>query len=82
MSIPSLIYFASNKLLIVFAGNELSIGLILLPVSVLHGALFTINCRIYGAEPGQDADAAGKVYVWETTGIGLIRDIDGRFYVG
>jgi spermidine synthase len=42
--------------------------LILLPVSVLHGALFTISCRIYGAVPGQDADAAGKVYVWETAG--------------
>ena len=42
--------------------------LILLPVSVLHGALFTYSCRIYATFSGQDASSAGKVYVYETVG--------------
>ena len=46
----------------------LSAFLILLPVSMLHGALFTISCRIYGACTSNDPAAAGKVYVYETVG--------------
>jgi len=42
--------------------------LILLPVSVLHGALFTLSCRIYAACSGQEKTAAGRVYVYETVG--------------
>jgi spermidine synthase len=42
--------------------------LILLPVSMLHGALFTFSCRIYALYSEQDAAAAGKVYVIETLG--------------
>ena len=42
--------------------------LILLPVSMLHGALFTISCRIYGGCVPHDSAAAGKVYVYETLG--------------
>jgi spermidine synthase len=42
--------------------------LILLPVSVLHGALFTFSCRIYAIFSGQEAAAAGRVYVYETIG--------------
>lgn len=41
---------------------------ILLPVSILHGALFTLSCRIYSIFSGQDAAAAGWVYVYETAG--------------
>lgn len=42
--------------------------LILLPVSILHGALFTLSCRIYSMFFGQDASSAGRVYVYETVG--------------
>nr|MBC7245070.1 fused MFS/spermidine synthase [Chloroflexota bacterium] len=42
--------------------------LILLPVSMLHGALFTFSCRIYSIFSGQDAPSAGRVYVYETVG--------------
>lgn len=46
--------------------------LILLPVSVLHGALFTWGCRIYAdcatAAGPDDASPAGRVYVYETVG--------------
>jgi spermidine synthase len=42
--------------------------LILLPVSILHGALFTFCCRIYAIFSGQDTAAAGWVYVYETAG--------------
>ncbi|MGM0402000.1 MAG: spermidine synthase, partial [Chloroflexota bacterium] len=42
--------------------------LILLPVSVLHGALFTFSCQIYALFSSQDASAAGRVYVYETVG--------------
>jgi spermidine synthase len=42
--------------------------LILLPVSVLHGALFTYGCRIYALAAGQEETSAGRVYVFETLG--------------
>lgn len=42
--------------------------LILLPVSVLHGALFTLSCRTYAVFSGEDRSAAGRVYVYETVG--------------
>ncbi len=42
--------------------------LILLPVSVLHGALFTFGCRIYAGVSGREAAAVGKVYIFETVG--------------
>jgi len=42
--------------------------LILLPVSILHGALFTFGCRIYSMFSGRDASSAGRVYVYETVG--------------
>lgn len=42
--------------------------LILLPVSMLHGALFTCSCRIYTLVSGQEASIAGRVYVYETVG--------------
>ena len=42
--------------------------LILLPVSMLHGALFTFSCRIYSDISSQDATSIGRVYVYETVG--------------
>jgi spermidine synthase len=42
--------------------------IILLPVSVLHGALFTFSCRIFSMFSAQDASSTGKVYVYETIG--------------
>lgn len=42
--------------------------LILLPVSILHGALFTFSCRIYSILSGRETSAAGTVYVYETVG--------------
>lgn len=42
--------------------------LILLPVSLLHGALFTFSCRIYSDFAGQEESSAGRVYVYETVG--------------
>jgi len=42
--------------------------LILLPVGILHGALFTFSCRIYSMFSGQNASSAGRVYAYETVG--------------
>jgi spermidine synthase len=42
--------------------------LILLPVSILHGALFTFSCYIYAKSSAQDASSAGRVYAYETVG--------------
>jgi len=43
--------------------------LILLPVSVLHGALFTFSCHIYSMFSDQDESSAGRVYAYETAGM-------------
>jgi len=42
--------------------------LILLPVSILHGALFTFCCHIYSMFSTQDGSSAGRVYAYETVG--------------
>ncbi|MEJ5197647.1 MAG: spermine synthase [Anaerolineae bacterium] len=42
--------------------------LILLPISLLHGALFTFSCEIYATCARRDASVAGTVYAWETVG--------------
>jgi len=42
--------------------------LILLPVSVPHGALFTFCCKIYAMFSGEGASSAGRVYAYETVG--------------
>ncbi|MFC1816601.1 spermidine synthase, partial [Thermodesulfobacteriota bacterium] len=42
--------------------------LILLPVSIFHGALFTFSCRIYSMFSGQNASSVGRVYVYEAVG--------------
>ncbi|MDI6402027.1 fused MFS/spermidine synthase [Balneolaceae bacterium ANBcel3] len=42
--------------------------LILMPVSILHGALFTFSCRIYASFTEKNHSAAARVYVLETIG--------------
>ena len=42
--------------------------LILLPVSVTHGALFTYGCKICSLYTAEDATIIGKVYIYETLG--------------
>lgn len=42
--------------------------LILLPVSISHGALFPLSCQIYSLFFAKDASSVGKVYVYETVG--------------
>ena len=42
--------------------------LILLPVTISHGALFTFGCKIYSQYAQEEASSIGKVYVLETIG--------------
>lgn len=42
--------------------------LVLVPVSILHGALFTWGCRIWATFSNRGAASVGTVYVWETVG--------------
>ena len=42
--------------------------MILLPVSLLHGALFACSCRITALVSRQETSTAGQVYVYETVG--------------
>jgi len=42
--------------------------LILLPVSLSHGALFTYGCRLLSESVGEDSSSIGRVYVFETIG--------------
>ena len=51
-----------------FAPIFYSSFLILLPVSLPHGALFTYGAKLYGQFMGEDASSVGKVYVLETIG--------------
>jgi len=51
-----------------FAPIFYSSFLILLPMTISHGALFTYGCKIYSQHLRQDASSIGKVYVLETIG--------------
>ena len=42
--------------------------LVLLPVSLSHGALFTYGCKLYSQYSQETASSVGKVYVLETIG--------------
>lgn len=42
--------------------------LVLLPVSTLHGALFTLGCQAYASFSNEDSSSAGRVYFYETVG--------------
>ncbi|UCB44492.1 MAG: spermine synthase [Spirochaetota bacterium] len=42
--------------------------LILLPVSITHGALFTSGCKVFAEWSGREEKATGKVYIYEILG--------------
>jgi spermidine synthase len=42
--------------------------LILMPVSTLHGALYTFSCRLHSMASAQNGSSAGRVYAYETVG--------------
>lgn len=77
LSLPSAVFLTRllKSILGVSIGESIGLApmlyssfLILLPVSILHGALFTFSCRIYSMFSAPDAALAGKVYVYETVG--------------
>lgn len=81
LSLPIAIYLTRilKELIGVAVGEGLGIVpvlyssfLILLPVSISHGALFTFSCKIYSSHPwtgGEEgATSIGKVYIYETLG--------------
>jgi spermidine synthase len=77
LALPFAIYLSRvfKNLLPVIPGEGLgfipifySSFLILLPVSIPHGALFTYGCKIYSKTFQGDASSVGKVYVLETIG--------------
>lgn len=41
---------------------------VLMPVSMLHGALFTFSCRMVALCSGREDSSAGRVYAYETVG--------------
>jgi spermidine synthase len=52
-----------------FVPMFISSFLILAPVSILHGTLFTFSCHIYAGYTNQDESSAGRVYAYETVGM-------------
>jgi len=77
LALPFAIYLSRifKNLLLVTPGEGLgftpifySSFLILLLVSIPHGALFTYGCKIYAQNIREDASSIGKVYVFETIG--------------
>jgi spermidine synthase len=77
LALPFAIYLSRifKNLLLMTPGEGLgfvpifySSFLILLPVSIPHGALFTYGCKIYAQNIREDASSVGKVYVLETIG--------------
>jgi spermidine synthase len=77
LALPFAIYLSRifKNLLLVTPGEGLgfipifySSFLILLPVSIPHGALFTYGCKIYAQNIREEAASVGKVYVFETIG--------------
>lgn len=77
VSLPLSIYFARTlkSLIGMTAGEGLSFiqifwssFLVLMLVSVSHGALFTFGCKIYSSYFKNDAISIGRVYIYETMG--------------
>ncbi len=77
LSLPASIYLAREikNILGVSIGEGMgflpiiySSFFVLLPASVLHGALFTFSCRIFSVYSGRDASSVGKIYVYEVAG--------------
>lgn len=42
--------------------------IVALPVSVIHGALFTLACEAYSSARDDSGNAPGAIYIWETCG--------------
>ncbi|MGC8811220.1 MAG: fused MFS/spermidine synthase, partial [bacterium] len=77
LSFPLAIYLCRiiKSLLLVTPGEAIGFApifyssfLILLPVAILHGALFTYGCKLYSQYTEEKASSIGKVYVLETLG--------------
>ncbi len=77
ISLPVAIYLSrlSKNIIISIHGEYMgflpilySSFLILLPVAIPHGALFTYGCKLYAQFLSEDASSIGKVYVMETIG--------------
>ena len=51
-----------------FASIFYSSFLILLPVAIFQGTLFTYGCKLYSQYIRKDASSVGKVYIFETIG--------------
>lgn len=49
----------------------LSSLIVLFPVAVSHGALFTYGCKLYGEAFKEHPASVGRVYILETAGLGL-----------
>jgi len=75
--LPASIYIV--RIFKVLAGipSEMGIGIILIfvssflmmmPTGLLHGALFTLSCSVYGKLTTEDPSAIGKVYFYEMCG--------------
>jgi spermidine synthase len=74
---PLALYFSRifKTILLATPGEALGLGpifyssfLILLPVAIPHGALFTYGSKLYAQSYGEEAVSIGKVYVLETIG--------------
>ncbi len=76
-ALPAMVYI--TRILRIMLGLSIGEGIgilpilyssffILLPISVLHGALFTFGCKVYSAYSKPDASSVGRAYVYETLG--------------
>jgi spermidine synthase len=77
LAFPLAIYLARvfKNLILTTPGEGLGFGpifyssfLVLLPMTVAHGALFTYGAKLYSQISREDAPSIGKVYVLETIG--------------
>ena len=77
ISLPIMIYGTRILRLILGASIGQGIGvapmlfasfIILLPVSIFHGALFTFGCKIYSQYVGHDPKTIGRAYTYEIFG--------------
>ncbi len=77
VALPVCIYLTrlAKPLLGISVGEEAGFPVImlvsfatLLPVSVLHGASFTLGCRVNALFSGSTDSSISRVYIWETVG--------------
>ncbi len=77
VAFPAALYLSRifKNILLTTSGEAVGFGpifycsfLVLLPVAIPHGALFTYGCKLYSQYFKEDAASIGKVYFLETTG--------------